>query len=72
LNLLAQREVFGPVVQRSNDVKSVGYKWVFVQKRNERNEIVRYKAHLVAQGFSQRYGVNYEETYSPVMNAITF
>ena len=41
-------------------------------KRNERNEIVRYKARLVAQGFSQRPGVNYEETYSPVMDAITF
>ena len=41
-------------------------------KRNERNEIVRYKARLVAQGFSQRPGVDYEETYSPVMDAITF
>ena len=50
----------------------VGYKWVFMRKQNERNEIVRYKAHLVAQGFFQRPGVDYEETYSPVMNAITF
>ena len=49
-----------------------GYKWVFVRKRNERNEIVRYKARLVAQGFSQRPGVDYEETYSPVMDAIAF
>ena len=43
----------------------------FVQKRNEKNEIQRYKARLVAQGFSQRLGVNYEETYSPIMDAIT-
>ena len=41
-------------------------------KRNERNEIVRYKARLVAQGFSQRPGVDYEETYSAIMDAITF
>ena len=39
---------------------------------NENNEIVRYKARLVAQGFSQRLGIDYEETYSLVMDAITF
>ena len=50
----------------------VGYKWVFVQNRNEKNEIIRYKARLVAQGFSQRPGIDYEETYFPVMDAITF
>ena len=72
MNSLAKREVFGPVVQTPSDVKSIGYKWVFVRKRNERNEIVRYKARLVAQGFSQRPVVDYEETYLPVMDAITF
>ena len=33
---------------------------------------MRYKARLVTQGFSQRPGINYEETYSPVMDVITF
>ena len=28
-----------------DNVKPVGYKWVFVRKRNEKNEVVRYKAH---------------------------
>ena len=42
-----------------------------MRKRNEKNEIQRYKARLVAQGFSQSPGVDYEETYSPVMDAIT-
>jgi hypothetical protein len=33
---------------------------------------VRYKARLVTQGFLQKPGINYEETYSPVVDAITF
>ena len=33
---------------------------------------MRYKERLVAQGFSQRPGIDYEETYSPVMDTITF
>ena len=62
LNSLAKREVFGPIVQTPNGIKPVGYKWIFVRKRNEKNEIQMYKACLVAQGFSQRSDVNYEET----------
>lgn len=53
-------------------MKPVGYKWVFVRKRNEKGEIMRYKARFVAQGFSQRPGIDYEETYSPMTNATTF
>ncbi|XP_070032974.1 uncharacterized mitochondrial protein AtMg00820-like [Nicotiana tomentosiformis] len=72
LNSLSKREVFKHVVQTPNGIKHVGYKWVFVRKRNEKNEVQRYKARLVAQGFSQRPGVDYEETYSPIMDAITY
>ncbi|KAM2185912.1 hypothetical protein PS2_030662 [Malus domestica] len=72
LDSLVKRKVFGHVVPTPPRVKPVGYKWVFVRKRNEKNEIVRYKARLVAQGFSQRPGIDYEETYSPVMDVITF
>ena len=50
----------------------VGYKWVFVRKRNENNEVVRYKARLVAQRFTQRPGIDFNETYSPVISGITF
>ena len=72
LHSLIKRDVFGPVVQTPASIKPVGNNWVFVRKRNENNDIIRYKVRLVAQGFSQRPGIDYEETYSHVMNAITF
>ena len=72
LHLLIKRDVFESVVQTPASIKPVRNKWVFVRKRNENNDIIRYKERLVAQGFSQRVGIDYEETYSPVMDAITF
>ncbi|KAG7529163.1 Ribonuclease H-like superfamily [Arabidopsis suecica] len=72
LSSLKKRDVFGPILRTPSEIKPVGHKWVFVRKRNENNEIVRHKARLVAQGFSQRPGIDYEETYSPVVDATTF
>ena len=72
MDSLAKRKVFGLVVPTPNDVKPIGYKWVFVRKGNDKTEISRYKARLVAQGFSQSPWIDYDETYSPVMDIITF
>lgn len=44
----------------------VGSKWVFRAKKDAAGNIVRYKARLVAQGFSQVPGVDYFDTYAPV------
>ncbi|KAL0433661.1 UNVERIFIED_CONTAM: Retrovirus-related Pol polyprotein from transposon TNT 1-94, partial [Sesamum latifolium] len=71
LNSLNKREVFGPITPTPKGVKPVGYKWVFVRKRNEQNKVVRYKARLVAQGFTQKPGIDYTKTYSPVVDATT-
>jgi hypothetical protein len=66
-----KRQVFGPIARTPPSI-SVGFKWVFVRKRNENNVVVRYKARLVVQGFSQRPRIDYNETYSPVMSDIMF
>ena len=44
---------------------------MFIRKCDDKNESARYKACLLAQGFSQRLGTDYDETYSPVMDIIT-
>jgi hypothetical protein len=72
LNSLKKRNVFTEVVPTPPRTFPVGFKWVFVQKRNENNELVRYKAMQVAQSFMQRPDIDFNETYSPVINGITF
>ena len=49
----------------------VGFKWVFKLKRNSDGTISRYKARLVAKGFHQQYGINFVETFSPVVKPPT-
>jgi Reverse transcriptase (RNA-dependent DNA polymerase) len=71
LDSFEKQNIFGHAVLTPKIFNPVGYKWVFTIKRNEKNEIVRYKAKLMAQGFTQIPRVYYKETYSPVVDAIT-
>ncbi|GKD13727.1 putative ribonuclease H-like domain-containing protein [Tanacetum coccineum] len=46
--------------------KAIGTKWVFRNKRDERSIVVKNKARLVAQGFRQEEGIDYDEVFAPV------
>jgi len=54
------------LVALPKDKKAIGCKWVCKIKHNADGCVSKYKARLVAKGYAQTYGVDNEETYSPV------
>ncbi|GJW96329.1 putative ribonuclease H-like domain-containing protein [Tanacetum coccineum] len=49
-----------------NGKRAIGTKWVFKNKKDERGIVIRNKAILVAQGYTQEEGIDYDEIFAPV------
>lgn len=72
---IAMREEFDSLIKndtwqlvpRPPNVKTVDNRWVYKIKPEHGSTPIRFKARLVARGFTQQYGVNYLETFSPVV-----
>jgi len=65
LNQFERNEMW-QLVPRPKDHPTIGTKWVLRNKMDESGIVIRNKARLVGQGYSQEEGIDYDETYAPV------
>jgi hypothetical protein len=65
LNQFKRSEVWD-LVPRPNDINDIGTKWVYKNKSDENDTVTRNKARLVAQGYTQVEGLDFDETFAPV------
>ncbi|XP_062100607.1 uncharacterized mitochondrial protein AtMg00820-like [Humulus lupulus] len=70
IKMIEKKETW-ELVDRSEDKDIIGVKWVYKTKLNLDGSIQKHKARLLAKGYSQQHGVNYNETFSPVAHLDT-
>ncbi|GKE41856.1 putative ribonuclease H-like domain-containing protein [Tanacetum coccineum] len=63
---LSQEESKKTLVELPNRKRAIGTKWVFRNKKDERCIMIKNKVRLVAQGYTQEEGIDYDEVYTPV------
>lgn len=55
------------LIERPKNKEVIGLKWVYKTKYDEDGSVQKYKARLVAKGYSQQPGVDFNETFAPVV-----
>ena len=55
------------LVDPPEGVKPIGCKWVFKRKKSADGKVETYKARLVAKRYRQRYGIDYDEIFFPMV-----
>ena len=55
------------MVDKPKNIVPISNKWVLTRKCDKEGNIIKYKAQLVAHGFTQCLGLDYDETFSPVV-----
>jgi hypothetical protein len=65
-----ERNQLWELVEPPLNCDPIGTKWVWKNKEGENGEVVRNKSRLVAQGYSQKEGIDYEETFAPVARLV--
>jgi len=65
LNQFKRSEVWD-LVPRTNDINVIGTKWIYKNKSDENGIVTKNKARLVAQGYTQVEGLDFDETFAPV------
>ncbi|CAM9742834.1 unnamed protein product, partial [Heterosigma akashiwo] len=68
LNSITDKNTY-TLVDRPPNANVIGTRWVLSKKFDADGHLVKHKARLVAQGYTQEFGVDYRQTYSPVVNA---
>ena len=54
------------LVDPPEGIKPIGCKWIFKKKTDMEGNVITYKARLMAKGYRQKQGVDYDKTFSPV------
>ena len=62
----SNKDKWQDAMNQEMDVRPIGCKWIFKRKRGIDGKVENFKGRLVAKGYTQKEGVDYEETFSPV------